>query len=197
MVIRSAWARTLTSFTLSVLPAVVWASEEGGEHHVPDHVPFNIYFHAVNLLIFLALLTYFLRRPLRDMLVKRHDAVRDALAKAEAAQRAAEEKAASFERRVKELEGEMERLRVESEADSRTEAARILENSQKQAEKLKQDAVRMMEAELATVRETVRREAIELAVEMAERMTRQNLTPADQNRLLTEYLKSLRHNEVN
>lgn len=197
MVMRSIWKYPLTGLILCLLPAVVLASEDGGAHHVPDHVPFNIYFHAVNLLILIGLLTYFLRRPLRDMLVKRHDGVRDALAKAEAAQRAAEEKVAAFERRVQELEQEMERLRLESEADSRAEAARIVENSQKQAEKLRQDSLRMMEAELATVRESVRREAINLAVEMAERMTRQNIQPADQNRLLADYLKSLRHNEVN
>lgn len=183
---------------LALLPALAFAAEHGGgEHAAPEGIPFSVWFHTVNLAIMIGILYYFGRTPLRNYLIQRHDGVKSALQRAERAQAEAEARAAEYEARLAELEREAVGHRAKVEAEAKLEVQRMLEGAERHAQQIKDQTERVLEEELRSVQEQLRSESIRMALEMARRMVTTEITEADQQRLLQEYVSGVNPSEVN
>ncbi len=175
--------------SVSLLCALPALAGEHGESAGPPH-PNWMYLalHVVNLAILLYILYRFLRKPVKEYLMKRQDTMRDALESAEKARRDAEELKREYEKRLSELDHEISTFKASVEKKGREEAARVQANAKAMSERIQADMKRLLDDELTRARHQLRTETVEIAFALAERLLRQRVDESDQRRLAEEYL---------
>ncbi len=177
--------KLLTTAALLLLSSPVHASGDGEPGWT------MVILHAVNLAILLFLIIKLAGKPIRHALEARADSVGKDIE--EAARLHAEAKAMleDYEAKIASLEAEkteiIEGLRAQGEA----EKARVIEEAKADAERIRRDAERGAQNELERARETLEAEVVERAIEAAEQVIREKLTPADHRRLTGDYLSAL------
>ena len=184
--------RIAIPFLLLSLPAAVLGAEAG--HHDEHHgIPWaTLVFSSINLGIFVFLLVRFAWPSIRAWLVERHTTIVRTLAEAERAKREAEQLKQEWERRLDGLQAEIEEMRQKASADIARERDRVLAAAQRTAEGIRRDADRAAEQQVlagqAQLRDEVARRALALATERA----RTDLTPADHDRFIGDFLQQVR-----
>jgi F-type H+-transporting ATPase subunit b len=83
---------------------------------------------------------------------------------------------------------EFEDLRETFIEEGRLERSRLIANAEKEAEKIKLQAQNTAEQEVRAARFSLRSEAAELAVELAEELLKKNITEKDMKRITKEYI---------
>jgi F-type H+-transporting ATPase subunit b len=143
---------------------------------------------AVNLVILIAVLVYFARKPLRAYFDKRRSDIQGELQTAADQLATAETTYADWQRRMVDLDGELDEIRATSRQRAEAERERIIDDARATAERIRRDATAAVELELRRARETLREEAAQLAIELAgERLTRE-VTDTDRDRLIDEFI---------
>ena len=170
------------SLSIATIPAV--ASAEAGESRVLEHLVYP----ALNLAILLAVLFYFGRKPIRSFFVERRGQIRKELERAAKMKAEAEDRYAQWQRRLMDLDAELESIRAAARERAEIERDRILTEAEAAAERVRADAHAAVEQELRRAREQLRREAGDLAIELAAQRLREQITPADHDRLLDEFV---------
>jgi F-type H+-transporting ATPase subunit b len=143
---------------------------------------------ALNLVILIAVLVYFARKPLQAYFEKRRSEIQGDLQSAADQLATAETTYAKWQRRMIDLEGELDEIRAKSRQRAEAERERIIEDARAAAERIQRDATAAVELELRRAREMLREEATQLAIELAgERLSRE-VTDADRDRLVDEFI---------
>lgn len=143
---------------------------------------------ALNLVILIAVLVYFARKPLQAYFEKRRSEIKGELQSAADQLATAETTYAKWQRRMIDLEGELDEIRTTSRQRAEAERERIIEDARATAERIRRDAATTVELELRRAREILREEATQLAIELAgERLSRE-VTDADRDRLVDEFI---------
>jgi F-type H+-transporting ATPase subunit b len=143
---------------------------------------------AVNLVILLAVLVYFARKPLQAYFEKRRSDIAGELQSSADELATAESTYAKWQRRMIDLEGELDEIRATSRQRAEAERERIIQDARATAERIRNDATAAVELELRRAREILREEATQLAIELAgERLSRE-VTEADRDRLIDEFI---------
>jgi F-type H+-transporting ATPase subunit b len=172
-------AITLFSFLLA-LPA--YASDQSADGLQSFLWP------AVNLVILLAVLVYFARKPLQAYFGKRRSDIAGELQSSADELATAESTYAKWQRRMIDLEGELDEIRATSRQRAEAERERIIQDARATAERIQHDGTTAIELELRRAREILREEATQLAIELAgERLSRE-VTEADRDRLIDEFI---------
>jgi F-type H+-transporting ATPase subunit b len=145
--------------------------------------------HTFNFLVLIALLTYFLYRPITTMLDERTRRIEESLAAAERAKadvaradQEREELLATTRREIQEMmttaQQVAERIQSEARTSAQQEANRIVETARQEAE-----------AERAQAMAELRREVAALAVSAAERVINRSLDDQAHRQLVDEFLR--------
>ncbi len=173
--------------------AAAVASEGGhGEAHGPDGAAWlTLGFSAVNFTIFALLIYRFGWPGVRDFLSGRRDEVAAAMAAAETARREADAIRREYAEKEAGLEETRRRMLEEIRLGAAADRDRLLREAQDAAERLRVDAERQAEHDLARARRELRAEAARLAAELAEKEVRAKLTDADRSRLLQEFVEGV------
>lgn len=148
----------------------------------------QLIFAAINFALFVGLLGFLLRRPVKEFWANRAEALRVRIAQARERRAEAEGVYQRLSDRVARMEQEMAALTERMRQNGTLEKQKILEEAQAHAERLTQATQRIAEQELAKARFRLREVAARLTVDLAEKTIRGDLTPADQDRLVTDYL---------
>jgi F-type H+-transporting ATPase subunit b len=165
---------------------------EGGHGHGEGGIPFGtILFSTINLLIF----GYIVGRsgvPLvRQWVRTRRNHIVTDLEEAAAARGEALRLKAEWEQRIATLEETIRQMREQARQDSERERERILADAHKVAEGIHRDAERTIGAELRGMRAELRAKLVHEAVRLAEAEVRKQWTPADQERVVTEFVRQV------
>jgi F-type H+-transporting ATPase subunit b len=143
---------------------------------------------ALNLAILIAVLVYFARKPLQVYFEKRRSEIQGELQSAADQLATAESTYAKWQRRMIDLESELDEIRATSRQRAEAERERIIQDARATAERIRRDATAAVDLELRRARETLREEATQLAIELAgERLSRE-VTEADRDRLIDEFI---------
>jgi F-type H+-transporting ATPase subunit b len=145
----------------------------------------------INLLIFVGLAIYFLRRPIGEKLDERREGVRRDLMRAQEERDAALAKLAEVEARLGNLSAEVESLREQARREAAEERERIRRQTEEDALKLRGQAQREIESISKAARAELRAYAAEQSVRLAEEMIRREMRPEDDARLISEYVEDL------
>jgi F-type H+-transporting ATPase subunit b len=143
---------------------------------------------GLNLVILIAALVYFARKPLQAYFEKRRSEIKGELQSAADQLTTAEATYAKWQRRMIDLEGELDEIRATSRQRAEAERERIIEAARASAERIRHNATAAVDLELRRAREALREEATQLAIELAgERLSRE-VTDADRDRLVDEFI---------
>jgi len=169
-----------------IMAVDVYASAGGGESKGHNWVDFA--WRALNFLVLAGFLYWLLAKKIKEFFAGRRDDIKIALEQAMAAKEEAEKKykeyTAKLEKATEEIAGISEMIKAQGLA----EKERILEDAKKAAVKMKEDTQTRVEQELKKAGNLLRTEAVKLSVEMAEELLKRNITPADHDIMVKDYL---------
>lgn len=145
----------------------------------------------VNLLIFVGVMFYFLRRPIKEAFRARREGIREELMRAEEEKAAAVAQLREVEGRLSRLDAEVEAIRAQAQKEAAEERARIERATEEEMRKIREQARREIESAAKTARAELRTFAAEQSVRLAEEMIRRDIRPEDDARLAREYVTEL------
>ena len=144
-----------------------------------------------NLLLFVGLLLYFVRRPTLEAFRSRRENIRSELLRAQEERNAALAKLTEVEERLARLNGEVEQIRSQAQKEAAEEAARIERSTEEEVRKLREQARREIESAAKAARAELREYAAEQSIRLAEEMIRRDMRPEDDERLVKGYVDEL------
>lgn len=148
-------------------------------------------FRVLNFGIMVALLAYFLTKPLRKGLAGRREAIEKALAEAKQAREEAEARFAEYDRKLSQATEEIAEISAAIRREGELEKQKIIANAKEMAAKIERDAEKAASLEVAKARTELQREAVQLAVGVAEQLLKKNFTKDDDARLIDEYMQKV------
>lgn len=146
---------------------------------------------TVNLILFIGVLYYLLRKPVHEFFTTRLAEVRATLDRAAREKAGAEAKMSELNARLSKLDTELAEIRSQAEREAQTERARLAAEATADAEKLRVTAQREIEGAKQTALLQLREFTANKSVELAEQLIRRELTPQDDAKLLQRVSEEL------
>jgi F-type H+-transporting ATPase subunit b len=146
---------------------------------------------VLNLLLFVGLMYFVLRRPLGEAFRGRQEDIRRELMRAQEERSAAVAKLQEVEGRLARLDSEVEVIREQAQRDAAEERARIERAAEEEIRKIREQARREIESASKAARAELRAYAAEQSVRMAGEMIRREIRPEDDAHLVSEYVGEL------
>lgn len=162
----------------------------------------NLFLHSgmhwklINFFAFAGMLVYFLKKPLAEFWNIRSQMIRNGIEEGQKKYKEAKVLNEKLQARVRELENEMGRLVKNLEEEGELERKRIIEESETLSTRMQQEATRVAQQEIIRAKETLKREAVDLSIKLAEELVKKNLNPADQQKMAEHYLNELQKESV-
>jgi ATP synthase F0 subunit b len=170
-----------------MLLLIAFLAAEGGA--IGEYLP--LIARIVNLILFVLLLFFILRRPIKNAFQTRRESIRRELTRAQEERNAALAKLQEVEERLARLDVETAAVREQAEREAVAERERIGRATEEEIRKLREQARREIENAGKAARAELREYAAEQSVRLAEEMLRQNIRPEDDARLVNEYVEDL------
>ena len=185
------WRLSLRSFVLIIAFALltisdVYASAGGGEGHGKNWMDFT--WRVLNMLVLVGFLYWLLAKKIKEFFVGRREEIKLALEQAKTAKDEAEQKFKEYSSKLEKATEEIAGISDMIKAQGLVEKERIIEDAKKAAEKMKEDTQARVEQEFKKAGNLLRAEAVKLSVEMAEELLKRNITAADHDAMVNDYL---------
>ncbi len=183
--------------SLSVLPSIAPAislllsSEEGGHASSFLGLPITVW-QALNLILFLAVLIYFVAKPMSAAFRKRQDEIEERRREAEKQRASVERLSADIRERTARLEREIEEIRRQGVAEGQAARAELAARADVEVVRVGREAKEEIERRVAAAREDLQRAAADLTASTAETILSREINDADRQRLLSESVESLK-----
>lgn len=145
----------------------------------------------VNLLFFIGLMVYFLRRPIKAAFEARKESIRHELMRAEEERAAAVAKLEEVEGRLSRLNSEVEAIKTQAQKEAAEERARVERAAEEEIKKIREQARREIESAGKAARAELRAFTAEQSVKLAEEMIRRDIRPEDDAHLARVYVDEL------
>jgi F-type H+-transporting ATPase subunit b len=181
----------LSSFTLIIAISLlmvldVYASAGGGEGHGKNWMDFT--WRVFNVLVLIGFLYWLLAKKIKEFFVGRREDIKLALEQAKVAKEEAEQKYKEYSSKLEKATEEIAGISEMIKAQGLVEKDRLVEDARKAAEKMKEDTQARVEQEFKKAGNLLRAEAVKLSVEMAEELLKRNITAADHDAMVNDYL---------
>jgi F-type H+-transporting ATPase subunit b len=164
----------------------------GAEEEAAHPSLFKEYFwKIINFAILAFILFKFGKKPLQSFLKQRTELIEKTLKEAKDAKEAAEKALKGVEERLKTKDKEVEEILSASKRSGEEARENLIQQSDKLREKILEQARVNIEYELKHAREAIKAEAVEIAIELAEKKLKEKLTKEEQKRLLEESLAKI------
>jgi len=182
---KKAAKTALIVFGMVALSAVAAFAQEHGEE---GPTTMDWVWRVVDFAVIAGVLVYFVAGPFKNFFRSRVEGIEAALAEAKTAREEALKRLAGVEARLKDKDAEIQSLLKVAEENGQKERALLLKDSEQMGEDILASAKENIDAELLKAKDALRREAALLAVELAEKMVRENIKKEDQARIVEEYI---------
>jgi F-type H+-transporting ATPase subunit b len=145
----------------------------------------------VTFLVLLGLLARFAWRPLLDALEARQEVIRKSLDDARQARQELEQVKTEAAKLLSEARAEAGEIISRTRSDAARFADEMKQKARTDADALVKHAERQIEMQTARAMETIRRETVDLSVEIASKILRRSISKEDNERLIDETLKEM------
>ena len=163
------------------------AGEEGGHGSLFKDYMWKI----INFAILIIILFKFAKKPLQNFLQKRTELIEKTLNEAREAKEAATKALKEVEERLKVKDSEIEAIMSAAKKSGEHERDSIIKESARLKEKILEQAKTNIDFELKHAKEVLKAEAVELAMELAEKKLKDKLTKDEQEKLLEDSLMKI------
>lgn len=121
----------------------------------------------------------------------RREEIEKNLAEAKRIKEEAEEKFAEYDRKLAQATEEIAAISDAIRREGELEKQKIIASAKEMAIKIEQDAGKAADLEVAKARTELQREAVKLAVGVAEELLKKNFSKDDDTRLIDEYMQKV------
>lgn len=174
-------------------------SPEGGEHeeaHEEGIDAKKLALQFVNFGILLFILIKFGGKAVNNALAARHEQLKADLAAAATAKAEAEARLAKQEKRMANLEKEIADIRTGIAQEAEAEKARLIAAAEERAKRIKDETAFIIEQQVKEGEASLRREASNSAVKIAEEILRRSMDGRDQQRMLDSFVEDVANVEA-
>ena len=159
---------------------------------VEAHTPWmDTLLQTANLIILLAVLVYFLRKPVGRYLHRRSQKIKQDIDLARHEQEEASANLREIKERLSRLDEELSAFKKGILQEAQRERKRILTEAKHEAEELLKATNKKIDSEVKLAKQRLQEYIAGLSVEEAERLLKGNLTDKDQEALVRKYLAKL------
>lgn len=142
---------------------------------------------VINFILLIVLLTYAMKKgDIKGFFRKRTELIEQSLKEAREAKELAQKALAEVESRLKTIDKEVEEIIASAKLSGEKEKGRLVEEGDKLKEKILEQAKTNIDFEVKLAKATIKKEAVEIAMELAEKKLREKLTREEQLKLLEE-----------
>ncbi len=145
----------------------------------------------VNFTILVVVLFVFLKKPLQTFFKQRTEMIEKTLNEAKGAKEIAEKALKEVEQKLKLKDEEIERIITSASQAGEKERERLTEEGKVMSKRIKEQAEGNIDYELKKAKEELKAEAVEIAMELAEKKLKDKLTKERQQKLLEEAVSKL------
>ena len=165
--------------------------EHGGEHSITDMI-LGMGWPVANFIIFCGVIYYFGNGPLKEYLATRSQTIRKELVEAAALKASATAQLATIEQKLQALPGELSALRTRGAEETVAEEKRIAAAAAADRERLLEQTRREIDLQVRLAKKDLLEHAADLSVQLATERIKKETTPADQDRLVDNYLNQVK-----
>ncbi len=161
------------------------ASEQGG---------FNWRFvmeHAVNLIILLGVLVYFLKTPVKNFLVERRGSISREIDAAQKTIGEAKTKYDEYAKKLEAIESEIKALKETLGKQGESERAELLRQAEAASEAIRKEARETIALQTERARREIQTEVVNLALGSAEALIKENLGDSDKEKFVQGFTKNI------
>jgi F-type H+-transporting ATPase subunit b len=144
-----------------------------------------------NAVLFFGFIAYKIRPMLSEGLSNRRSNMAKQLEEAKQKRAEAEAKLEEYAKKLENLEEEVERIVAAYEAEAKSDADRMKEETEKAIERMQRESEFTIKQEVRKVEAFIRAEAVRSTMEAAEQLVRERITEADRRRLTDQYITDL------
>ena len=173
---------------------VMHAAEDGHHEQSIGEMILGMGWPVANFIIFVGVIYYFGNGPLKEYLATRSAAIRKDLVEAAELKAAATAQLATIEQKLQALPGELTALRTRGADDIVAEEKRIAAAAEADRERLLEQTRREIDLQVRLAKKDILEHAAELSVALATERIKKETTPADQDRLVDNYLNQVKNN---
>ena len=175
------------SLYITLHSSPVFAS--GGAEEAPKSLLAAYTPAILNFLILVALLVFMMKKmDIKGYFRKRTELLEQSLKEAREAKELAQKGLAQIEERLKVMDKELEEILSAAKESGEREKARIVEEGARLKERILEQTRNNIDFEVKMAKETIKEEAVGIAMELAEKKLKDRLTKEEQVRLLEESL---------
>ena len=170
--------------------AQAWASTAtGAEHHAPSMG--DVWWPFWNFVIYAIIIAKFAVPRAREFLKTRREEVVSAISQATAKKQTAEARVSEYKAKLAGLDKEIQSIHAALRDEAEREKSKLISEAQAMAVKIKEDANFLADQEVKIARQRIREELANQAEATARELVRHNLSPADQSRLVQEFIQNI------
>ena len=197
---KNAGKIVLAVVLVGLLVVAAQASETGGAEHkslftilAEDPMPLlkDFLWRILNIAILLWIIIKFAGKSVREFFAGRRESLQQGVSEAQEAKAAAEKIFNDYQAKLAGLEDELKAMEEKSRLEAEREQERMRQETETLVAKLKLQARQMADQEVASAQRSLRNEAAKLAVEVAERLVKENVDDSDRQRMVENYLEKV------
>jgi len=158
------------------------------------HNTFNWRFateHAVNLVILLLVLVYFLKTPIRNFLVERRSSIGREIDIAEKTITGAKARYEEYSKRLEGIEAEISSIKESLRTQGEKERDEILRVAGAASENMKKEAAESIALQTEKAKRDIRSEVADLALAHARGLIAKSLGDADREKMVADFTKNI------
>jgi F-type H+-transporting ATPase subunit b len=156
---------------------------EGGKSQL-----FEFAWKTLDFIVLVGFLYWMLAAKVKDFFAGRRVEIKESLEKSAEQKADAEKKYREYSEKLDKASAEIDGIFEMIKAQGVTEKQKIIEDAEKAAQKIKEDAQTRIEQELKKASDELRAQAVALSVQMAEEILKRNITAKDHEAMVKEYM---------
>ena len=183
--------KTLSFFTFFIffliLISIAFASSEGeGGHDSKEWIDLGK--KTFDFIVLVGLLYWLLAAKIKEFFSGRRAEIKEDLEKSVERKADAEKKYREYSEKLDKASVEIDGIFEMIKAQGITEKQKIIEDAEKAAKKMKEDAHTRIEQELKGASDQLKAQAVQLSVQMAEEILKRSITAQDHETMVKEYM---------
>jgi len=179
--------KALIFFIGMTLPSIAMAS---GETHGPEWTKYGI--HAANLIILFLVIWLSAGKMIKGAVANRSQRIKMHLEDSNEMRKKAQENYDDLSARLSHMEKEVDNLRAEAVASAEKEAVLIAKQTDADIQRIEEAASLTIQNETEKARRALRKEAVDLALKIAEEKLKADMSAKEQEALAQDFIGSLK-----
>jgi F-type H+-transporting ATPase subunit b len=174
-----------------VLGSVAVSSASGGVAFDPIF-SMAMLWRIINFIILAAVLYKFMAQPMRDFLASRREEILNSLEQAKQSKEKAEARYKDLSQRLENRDQEFEEIRKSAIENAEKQKEQIIAAAHDSARKMEEKARASIQQELKMAQESLKQEAAEMALKIAEEKLLREIKSGDHERFMDNYIAGLK-----